>query len=120
MGLIKLQAGKELGRSFAGLYALNEGLFKLGFVDEETYLKYEDKYSSKLVAQQSEPLTLKSVADQAKLKDLEKQFSDVLKQGVNTLSEKSRKYWVSKAVEYQDKISNAKLILDLVNGEASE
>lgn len=42
---IRLQADKELGRSYAGLLAFVEGLFRLGYLSKEEYEKYVQKYS---------------------------------------------------------------------------
>jgi len=46
--LIKLQADKGLGRSFAGLLALTEGLYRLGYLPREAYEEFVIKYMQPL------------------------------------------------------------------------
>jgi hypothetical protein len=48
-GFIKLQADKGLGRAYAGLLPYVEGLFRLGYISEKTYLDHFKKYSEPLV-----------------------------------------------------------------------
>lgn len=116
LGFIKLQAEKELGRSFAGLLPFTEGLFKLGYISEEVYETYKRRYS--------QPLTEDKLAPLAKLEKKEehdklvKQFSNVLEQW-STLKSKSKVYWTKKAQECASTIPTAKLILELVHQKVS-
>ncbi|RLI44854.1 hypothetical protein DRO64_03315 [Candidatus Bathyarchaeota archaeon] len=45
LALIRLQADKGLGRSFAGLLALTEGLYRLGYLEEKEYTRLRKRYS---------------------------------------------------------------------------
>jgi hypothetical protein len=49
VGLFKKMGSLEIGMSAAILDALNEDLFRRGFIDEETYLKFKERYSRKLI-----------------------------------------------------------------------
>jgi hypothetical protein len=49
VGLFKKMGSLEIGMSAAILDALNEDLYRRGFIDEETYLKFKERYSRKLI-----------------------------------------------------------------------
>jgi len=116
MGLVDLQHKKRLGRSYAGLLALTEGLYSLGCISQEVYEKFKIKYSDPLVQKKAESLTKEQIEREKRLKDIETQFSNVIKQW-NTMTEKSRQHYIKKAKKYETVISNAKLVLALANGE---
>jgi len=119
IAIVKLQADKQLGRCYPVLYALNEGLFRLGYISRETYETFEKRYSQKLVTEEPKPLT-KQEAEQLKLlQEKEKTFSMVLDQWNIHHSQKWRNGWFKEAEKYKDKIPNAKLILALANGETN-
>ena len=111
---IRLQADKGLGRSFAGLLPFTEGLFRMGYLSKEAYETHAKKYSEPLV--QPKPLSKEQLLQDKKFRELEKQFSNILKMGFNSLSKAAQKHWIEKAQEFQDKVPNAKLILALANG----
>ena len=46
--LSRLQADKGLGWSYAGLYALVEGLYRLGYLSDHEYMVLSEKYSTPL------------------------------------------------------------------------
>ena len=48
LALIRLQADRGLGRSYAGLLALTEGLYRLGYLSEDAYLQFTKRYSKPL------------------------------------------------------------------------
>ena len=48
LALIRLQADKGLGRSFAGLLALTEGLYRLGYLEEKEYIRLYERYTTPL------------------------------------------------------------------------
>ena len=54
MALTKLEANMELGQSYAGLYALNEGLHVLNYLRDEDYQFFKKRYSDKLVHAEEE------------------------------------------------------------------
>lgn len=119
IAIVKLQADKQLGRCYPVLYALNEGLFRLGYIPKETYETFEKRYSQKLITEEPKPLT-KQEAEQLKLlQKKEKTFSMVLDQWNIHHSQKWRNGWLKEAQKYKDKIPNAKLILALANGETN-
>ena len=47
-GFIKLQADKNLGRSYAGKLAFDTGLYQLGYLSKKDYEKRVKKYSKSL------------------------------------------------------------------------
>jgi len=116
LGFIKLQAEKELGRSFAGLLPFTEGLYKLGYITKEVYEIHKRKYSQALT-EDTLP-TLEKLESKKEHDKLVKQFSNVLEQW-STLKSKSKVYWTKKAQEHASTIPTAKLILELVQQKVS-
>jgi hypothetical protein len=113
---VKLQAAKDLGRSYAGLLPFVVGLHELGFLTEENYLFFKQRYSEPLHQKKPKALTKKELERAQKLKDLEQQFSNVIKQW-DTVPEKSKRYHIEKAKKYLHVIPNAEYVLALANGK---
>lgn len=112
LGFVKLQADKGLGRSYAALLPFVEGLYHMGYINEEVYEHHRKKYSVPLVIQK--PLSL--VHQQQRLKKLEKDFLSVAEQWAH-LKPKSKRYWLEKAKEHSD-IPNAQILLALEKKES--
>jgi hypothetical protein len=49
IGLFKKMGSLEIGESAAILDALNEDLHNRGFIDDETYLRFKERYQRKLI-----------------------------------------------------------------------
>ena len=116
IALVKLRAEKELGRSYAGLLALVEGMNHLGFLSSEDYEKLKRRYSQGLVKEQ--PLTLEQLQKKQKQEKMSKTLSMVLDQWSLHPDPKWRSYWIAIAEQWKDKVANAKLVLALANGES--
>jgi hypothetical protein len=114
LALIKLQYNMELGTSYAGLYALNEGLHALKYLSDEDYEFFKRRYSDKLVCDDSNKKALE-IDQQARKENEEmtKYFREILMQWDTHPNLEWRKYQFKKAKEYANRIPNAKLILDL-------
>lgn len=108
---IRLQADKGLGRSYAGLLALTEGLHCLGYLSEDEHAIYVKRYSRKLTEQKT-ALTLQQTKEKEARIKLEKQFSDIIKQW-STMKQSSRDYYMKKALDNKEIIPNAKLVIAL-------
>jgi len=117
IAIVKLQADKQLGRCYPVLYAINEGLFRLGYISRETYETFEKRYSQKLIKEEPQPLTKQEAKQLELLKEKEKAFSNVLDQWNIHPSPEWRKGWLKEAQKYKDRIPNARLILALANEE---
>ena len=117
LGIIKLQASKEMGRSFAGLLTITEGLYNMKFISEETYQIYKKRYSHKLVDEAQTKLQSSDEFVQARreIDNMTKTFSMVLDQWALHPQPEWRSKWVEKARQYEKRIPQAKLILDLNN-----
>ena len=114
LALIKLQADKELGQSYAGLYALNEGLHALKYLNDEDYQVFKKRYSDKLV-DDDEQKNVDELDQQAK-KEIESMtlyFSMVLDQWHLHPNSEWRSKQLKKAQEYANRVPNAKSVLDL-------
>ena len=118
LALARLQTNRSLGRSYAGLLAVTEGFHELGCLDKEEYEALKERYSQKLpcsiVVERRKPRILEDAQEQTKLRKLEVDFSNTIKQW-NTMKPKAREYWVKKAEEYRDKVPNAKIVLALAS-----
>ncbi len=114
LALIKLQANMELGQSYAGLYALNEGLHALKYLGDDDYEAFKKRYSDKLVDDEAAEKTLEM--DQQARREIESKtnyFREILSQWDVHTNPEWRKLQFKKAKEYANRIPYAKLILDM-------
>lgn len=110
VGFIKLQADKGLGRSFAGLLPLTEGMYQLGYISKEVYEEHFKKYSQPLVSKT--PLTSEQIREKQILKQKEGYFKRALDQW-DIHPQPSWRYKVFvQAEKWKDKVASAQLILD--------
>ena len=114
LALIKLQAEKELGQSYAGLYALNEGLHSLKYLSDDDYQVFKKRYSDKLVAdeqqKQGDELNRQSLKE---IESMTRYFSMVLDQWRLHPNSEWRSKQLKKAKMYANRVPNAKSVLDL-------
>jgi len=113
MAFVRLQADKNLGRSFAGLLSFVEGLHQMGYITEAQYLRYQKKYSTPY---NKDPLqiTLQDHNEFQERKQLNKLFQDVLDQ-FDLHKDKPGwiDHWLRKAEEHGE-ISNAKKLVAFI------
>ena len=112
LGIVRVQADKELGKPYACLLVITEGLYHMGYISKEAYEAYTKKYSEKLVKEKIEPLTPK---EQIEISKLSESFQNIMK---NWEDVKNKEYWVRKAEKALQKygevnIPEAKRILAL-------
>jgi hypothetical protein len=121
IGISKVQAKLEIGKSAAILDMINEGLFNGGFISETVYAELKRKYERKLLEivkkKKQEPITHEQMIEQQELKKQEKLFSEVIEQWTLHPSLKWRNNWAKEAEKWKDKIPNAKIILALPKTE---
>jgi hypothetical protein len=113
--LVRLQADKGLGRSYAGLLPLVEGLHSMGYLTNQECEERIKKYSQPL-CDVPPPPTMEELQRKSELVNWEKRFSRAIEQW-STMPEESREWHVQKARELQDKVSKAKFVLSLANRE---
>ena len=111
---IKLQADKGLGRSYAGLLPLVEGLYHMGYLSKEVYEEHVKKYSQPLT--ELKPLTPQQLKEREEISALEKHYLGVVDQWP-TLDEKARDVHGKRAEEVADRVPSANLVLALASGE---
>jgi hypothetical protein len=116
VGISKVQAELEIGKSAAILLMINEGLHQGNFVRHEVYEAYRRRYEAKLVSTvrpvATEPLTREQLEQKKKQEDLNDQFRRVADQwSIHDLQWQTK--WAKIAEEYKDTISNARRLLDL-------
>ena len=112
LALIKLQADKELGQSYAGLYAINEGLHDLKYLSDEDYQVFKKRYSVKLADDQSQKQTPEvNLQAQKEIENMTRYFSMVLDQWHLHPNSEWRSKQLKKAQEYANRVPNAKVVL---------
>jgi len=117
VGLFKKMGSLEIGMSAAILDALNEDLFRRGFIDEETYFKFKERYSQKLIdivrekEQPSVKVEVSSAKFEVQKRTVEvKRHVDFSRFTDNELLEAYRKAW----------LSNDVITPQLIQGEAKK
>jgi len=124
VGISKLQARLESGKSAAILYALNEGLFKEGVITKEDYELLAKRYGRRLIdvvaeAQaQREPshvpvLAIEKQKEQRELENKDKQFKGMIEQWKDHLELNWRIKAVADAEKWKDKLQSARDLLEL-------
>ena len=119
VAFIKLQAEKELGRSFAALLPFTEGLYKLGYISEEVYEAHKKRYSEPLTRETEDEKVRRIRREHGSKKNIErlnKQFGMVVDQWEDHTSKEWRNAWIKKAKQHQG-VPNAKRILELVQSK---
>jgi len=113
VALIKFQAEKEVGDSYALLQLITKGLYQEKKINREVYEVLMQRYSRKLVPPICEPkLTGLELQEQQKLEELRRWFESVKAEFFTDhrplASGKSwRDYVLSEAEKYKDKLSIA-------------
>jgi len=112
---IRLQSDKGLGRSYAGLLPLVEGLHTMGFLTDEEYRDHVKRYSQPL-GDELKHTTWQELQMKTQVRNLDK----VLAFGIDdwsNLGEEEKAWYVRKAKEYGDIVPNAKVVLALAEGK---
>lgn len=110
LALVKLQADRTLGRCYAGLSALIEGFYRLGYLSKEDYEELSKRYNKPLI-RKKEP-TSAQLKEHEEIERLEKHFLNVSRQWPQ-LSNRVRNGHVRNARLWVGKVKNANLILQL-------
>lgn len=113
---IRLQADKDLGRSYAGLLPYIEGLYRMGYITKEVYDVHFKKYSEPLIPKVQEPETTDQKREKGLLKQKDKLFLAMIEQfslhSTNTT-------WLVRcqkaAEEFKDRLESARALLELID-----
>ena len=113
---IKLQADKELGRSYAGLLPFVEGLYQLGYISKEVYDTYFSKYSQPLGTTGSQNRVIsRELQDKRLLMERkDKQFKGQMEQWADHPNPEWRAKVLADAEDWKDELESAKRLLELV------
>jgi hypothetical protein len=106
---IKLQADKDLGRSYAGLLPFVEGLYAMGYIDEQVYVQHKERYSAPLIVDKP----LQHFVDKED-EQLNKTLEMVAEQWGSHQNQEWRQRWINTA-EQHPTLSNSKLVLAKVS-----
>lgn len=109
LAFIKLQSDKRLGRSYAGLLCVVEGLDRQGYLSEKQYVAHKKRYSVPL-NKDPKQVTLEEHEAVLRVKQLNKTFSDVMEQWPQHPDEGWRQHWIRKATENGDVPNAVKLL----------
>ena len=122
IALVKLQAELEIGKPYAVLYGLAEGLFKLGKLSQEDHDLLIKRYSRRLVDVTKEKraqresshipvLTLEKQKEQQRLEQKDRQFKGQLEQWQMHRSTEWRRKVLADAEKYKEKLDSARVLL---------
>ena len=120
---IKLQSDMGLGKAFSGMLPYVEGLYVMGYLDDETYDLYRNNYSVSLAEahnnKNKSPLEIVKLQTRSNYRRTQNDyFGEALKQW-STMKPKSKAYYLKKAADPENcSIKNAKLVLELGAQEA--
>ena len=124
MGLIRFQANKELGETYAALLLLTKALYQEQVISREDYERFTQRYSCKLVPPSApRKLTSAEMAEQQKLEEKRRWF-EMAKAEWNKDHRpvSSGKPWredvLAEAEKYKDKLSIAAEILNRCGSQA--
>jgi hypothetical protein len=123
LALAKVQIQKEIGRSYAGLYALTVGFHQLGAISKEQFEVLEKRYSEPLMQEPSQkPLSPAELLQKQKLQAKDRYFLTVLAQWTLHKDPKWRQRAFAEAEKFRE-LESAKRILALrhkISQEASK
>lgn len=109
---IRLQADRDLGRTYAGFLPLVEGFYRLGYLSEESYHSHMEKYS--------QPLNEEPTAEPVVISPEEKLLASVVSQWELHTDLKWRDHWKKEAEKHPDLVSAQKIIVLAKTGEGCE
>ena len=115
---IKLQSDLGLGKAFAGMLPYVEGLHTMGYLSDEDYELYRNKYSIGLAEahdnKNKSPLDLLKVQTRSNFRRTQNDyFGEALKQW-STMKPKSKLFYLKKAADPENcSLKNAMLVLEL-------
>ena len=118
MKMLQVQVDYGLGKAYAGLLVNVHGLHALGYLNDEEFELYKNKYSVSLAdANANKNKSPVEVANEQSrsnyCRTANKEFGNVLNQW-STMKQKNRAYWIKKAqLPENANIKNAKLVLEL-------
>jgi hypothetical protein len=116
LATIRLQADKRLGKAYSALLPFVTGLNAMGYLSDEDFELYKEKYSVGLDVEQLSPTQIKQrETERNRNRQLNRHFGEILKQWP-TLKESAKQYHLEEAAKYKN-LKNARLVLDLANGE---
>ena len=115
---VKLQADKDLGRSYAGLLPYVEGLYHLGYLSKEVYEKQFAKYSEPLGKSDDE--VLKTPEEQQRnnfLKQKDAMFKGMIGQfGIHSDNGEWLLKFSREAEKYKDQFISAASLVRFMQG----
>ena len=115
LAVIKFQVEKEIGKSYAGLLLLTKAAYQEKLITREDYEKFQYRYSRKLVAEeQPQKLTSEQQKEKQKMDEKARTFSLLISQWELHTKLEWRQRWIDEAQKWQDKIPEAKQLLQKV------
>ena len=113
--VIKFQAQKELGKSYAGLLLITKAAYQEQLITREVYEIYLYRYSRKLIPEeQPQKLTTEEQKEKQKMDQKARTFAMLPSQWEAHYDQGWRQRWIDEAKKWQDKIPEAKALLEKV------
>lgn len=98
------------------MFAYSEGVHTLGYLSDADYDFHIKRYSRGLAEErETEPQTFEQVKEKEELTKLEKMFAAVIEQWEIPRTPEWHQAWIDKATKHQDKVANARKLLEMVN-----
>ena len=130
MAVVKLQADREIGKAFAVLHGLTEGLFRMGYLSREDYDPLIQRYSRKHVDVMKEKraerenshvpvLTLEKQREKQFLDQKNRQFLGQISQWREHPSPEWRKKVIVDAEKFKTRLESAAQLLELAHSEGA-
>jgi hypothetical protein len=117
VALIRLQADKGLGRSYAGLLPFVEGLYHMGYINLDVYQKHVAKYSESLTKKKQ--LTLAETLEMEKNIQQARYFKAVADQW-EMLTPSQQQAHLKRALAARTNVPEAELIITLAAGDKTK
>ena len=114
--LVKYQAKYDVSDTYGILQCVTKQLYNDGFLEKSWYDELMLEYSKKLTPYRAVEVSPEQNHAKFLLLEKEKDFSRVIADWNMPHSKANwREHWVSEAQKYLETVSNAKLVLDMVN-----
>jgi hypothetical protein len=116
MAVTQFQVNKKIGKCYAGLLLITKAAYQEQLIGKEDYEKFVFRYSRRLVPEeQPKQLSPEQLNEQKKMEATARSFANVCDQWELHPDPKWRQHWVDEAKKWQDKIPQAKAILQKTN-----
>lgn len=118
---IKVQADKDLGRSYAGLLPFVEGLYHMGYIAQDVYEKNVKHYSEPLIKKEEVPESPEQKQARVSLESEDTIFKETIAQfSLHAQNSQWLLKWQQKAEKFQSRLDSARTLLSMISSVTSD